>query len=82
MRFLSITVLAFSLLFPTALVAATKFDVAIISDDPNQQLNLIGDVLKDELLALTEGEFEVTLKRYEADWTLGGYREGLSAGLR
>lgn len=72
MRFLSITVLAFSLLFPTSLVAATKFDVAVISDGPNQQSNPVEDVLIDELLALSEGEFEVTLKRYQADWTLQG----------
>ena len=73
MRFFSLIIFLFSLLLSTVLVAANKFDIAVISDGPNQQPNPIEEVLIDELLALTEGEFDVTIKRYEADWTLQGF---------
>lgn len=72
MRFFSITVFALSLLFSSVLHAAGQYDIAVISDGPNQQPNPIEDVLIDELLALTEGEFNVAVKRYEADWTFEG----------
>jgi len=72
MRLLSLTVLFFSLLLSSVLNAAGKYDIAVISDGPNQQPNPIEAVLIDELIALTEGEFEVVIKRYEADWTLPG----------
>ena len=72
MRFFSLIVLFFTLLSSSVLNAAGKFDIAVISDGPNQQPNPIEAVLIDELIALTEGEFEITIKRYQADWTLTG----------
>jgi len=70
MRLLSVTAFFLSLLSSTFLLAASKYDIAVISDGPNQQPNPIEVALIDELVALTEGEFEITIKRYQADWTL------------
>lgn len=72
MRFFSITVFVLSLFLSSLLHAVGKYHIAVISDGPNQQPNPIENVLIDELLALTEGEFDVVIKRYEADWSLQG----------
>jgi len=72
MRFFSLIVFFFSLLLSSVLYAAGKYTVAVISDGPNLQPNPIEAMLIDELVALTEGEFEITIKRYQADWTLSG----------
>ena len=75
MRLLSLSVFLLTLLVSTFLAAAGKYDIAIISDGPNQQPNPIEAVLVDELIALTEGEFEISIKHYQADWTLQGIEQ-------
>lgn len=72
MRFFSSIIFFFSLLIPSLLIAASKYEIAVISDGPNQQPNPIEAMMIDEIIALTEGEFDISIKRYQADWTLQG----------
>ncbi len=72
MPFISIIILVVSLLVSPITAAATQYRVAIISDGPRQQRVFIEDIVEEELFALTEGEFEVSFKRFEADWSVAG----------
>ena len=66
-------------LISPALYAAGSVRVALISDGQQYQLNEIGAVFKEELLALTEGEFEVEFKEFQGDWTLPGVRQAFQS---
>ncbi len=49
--------------------AAERFDVAIISDGPDDRLADTRRAYTEELLALTQNEFDVRLENFPANWT-------------
>lgn len=55
---------------PSAVEAAPRVGIAVISDGPQYQLQDVEDIFTRELLALTSNEFEVEFKRLVADWSL------------
>ena len=50
-------------------VSAKTFRIAVIADGPMAQLTEIESYYKREILALTEGEFEVSFQRFQAQWS-------------
>ncbi len=53
-------------------MAAKPVQLAVISDGPSARPNHIDKMLVDELLALTRGEFDLQITRYQGDWTRQG----------
>ena len=49
--------------------AQERFDIAVISDGENNRLAVDRRAYVDELLALTENEFDVRIKRFPGGWT-------------
>ncbi|MDM3869870.1 TolC family protein [Porticoccus sp. W117] len=49
--------------------AANSYRIAVISDGPDRQLSFIEQQYRQELVALTEGEFAITFKPFRADWS-------------
>ncbi len=63
-------VCVFALFFGAAAARAQeRFDVAIIYDGPDDRLVDARRAYTDELLALTENEFDVRLRSFPAEWT-------------
>ena len=67
LRLLAALVCLQLLLVPQAL-AAKSFRVAVISDGPDRQLSFIEQQYRQELVALTEGEFAVSFKSFRGNW--------------
>lgn len=67
-------VLAVLLIAPAA---AETFVVALVDDGPSAKARETREPYERELLALTEGEFEVQFRRFEGDWT----RDGILSAL-
>ena len=70
-HFLRLPVFAI-LVLAHAIAAAKDYRIAVISDGPDKQLTFIEQQLRDELVALTEGEFSLSFKRFQADWSARG----------
>lgn len=74
--------LAWGLLSLPGSAATEPVTVGLVTDGPVQQLGEIEQVFVDELLALTEGEFDLRFERHEGDWTLAGIRRALDGAQR
>ncbi|UTW45490.1 TolC family protein [bacterium SCSIO 12696] len=48
--------------------AARDYRIAVISDGPDQQLSFIEQLYRQEITALTEGEFDVSFKSFQGGW--------------
>ena len=59
-------------------MAAKDYGIAVISDGPDKQLTFIEQQLRDELVSLTEGEFTLSFKRFQADWSAVGIQQVFS----
>ena len=57
--------------------ASKNYTVALVSDGTLFQYSDFQQELVDELITLTEGEFELTLKEFEGDWTRTGIQNAL-----
>ena len=67
----SLTIIACSVLFfgATPVAAQERFDVAVIYDGSEDRLAGQRRTYVDELLALTENEFDVRIQAYRGEWT-------------
>jgi outer membrane protein TolC len=64
-------------LLPTLTLAQERFDVAVVIDGSPDRLEERNQVYIDELLALTEGEFDVRVSRIDGGWTIDGINAAL-----
>ena len=64
-------------LLPTLALAQERFDVAVVIDGSPDRLEARNQVYIDELLALTEGEFDVRVSRIDGGWTIDGINAAL-----
>jgi len=64
-------------LLPTLTPAQERFDVAVVIDGSPDRLEERNQVYIDELLALTEGEFDVRVSRIDGGWTIDGINAAL-----
>ena len=55
-----------------SVAAAKEYRIAVISDGPDKQLTFIEQQLRQELVTLTEGEFSLHFKGFQADWSAKG----------
>ena len=64
-------------LLPTLTPAQERFDVAVVIDGSPDRLEERNQVYIDELLALTEGEFDVRVSRIDGGWSIDGINAAL-----
>jgi outer membrane protein TolC len=64
-------------LLPTLTLAQERFDVAVVIDGSPDRLEERNQVYIDELLALTEGEFDVRVSRIDGGWSIDGINAAL-----
>ena len=64
-------------LLPTLTLAQERFDVAVVIDGSPDRLEERNQVYIDELLALTEGEFDVRVSRIDGNWSTDGINAAL-----
>ncbi len=69
----------FYLLIPLPLLAQQSVIVAVVGDGPDDRLEQQQQKYEDELLALTDGEFDVRFKEFTGDWTTASAREAIAA---
>ncbi len=62
--------------------AAPKIDIALIRDGQMQQLLQIEQAFRDELVVLTEGEFDVRFKPFDGRWTQSGIEQAFEQAYR
>ena len=65
------------MLVPTLTLAQERFDVAVVIDGRPDRLEERNQAYVDELLALTEGEFDVRITRIDGNWSIGGINAAL-----
>jgi outer membrane protein TolC/ABC-type uncharacterized transport system substrate-binding protein len=70
------------LLVPAVAGAAAKIDIAVVTDGPQHQLVEVEQVFREELLALTEGEFEVRFKPLAAEWSAASVDAAMASAYR
>lgn len=61
----------------TAAAAAPRIGVAVVTDGPQYQLQDVEQVFRDELVALTSGEFDVEFVATPANWSSAGIGQAL-----
>ncbi|MGS2723254.1 TolC family protein [Porticoccus sp. GXU_MW_L64] len=61
-------------LFTAQTATAKSYHIAVISDGPDRQLRFIEQLYRQEITALTEGEFQVTFKPFQGGWSAAGIR--------
>jgi outer membrane protein TolC len=64
-------------LLPSLTLAQERFDVAVVIDGSPDRLEERNQVYIDELLALTEGEFDVRISRIDGGWSSDGINAAL-----
>ena len=64
-------------LLPTLTLAQERFDVAVVIDGSPDRLEERNQVYIDELLALTEDEFDVRVSRIDGGWSIDGINAAL-----
>ncbi len=64
-------------LLPTLVSAQQRIDVAVVIDGSPDRLEERNQVYVDELLALTEGEFDVRISRINGNWSVDGINRAL-----
>ncbi len=67
-----------SLLIISQVRAETTFDVALIRDGDMLRLKQLEQFFRDELLALTTGEFDVRFHEFDGQWSQQGIKDAFS----
>ena len=65
------------MLLPALVFAQERIDVAVVIDGSPDRLEQRNQVYIDELLALTEGEFDVRISRIDGNWSVDGVNAAL-----
>ena len=73
----STTTLALLCLLPALVSAQERIDVAVVTDGVPDRLEERNQRYIDELLALTEGEFDVRISRSDGNWSINGINRAL-----
>ncbi len=64
-------------LLPTLVLAQERIDIAVVIDGSPDRLEERNQVYIDELLALTQGEFDVRTTRINGNWSIEGINRAL-----
>ena len=68
------------LALPTAAAEPPAVTIGVLLDGRSERMELLGDLLRDEIMTLTSSDFDVSIpdeKVVVGNWTMGGVEEGL-----